>query len=342
MAKLVKLADIAKQVGVSTVTVSKALSGQKGVSEDMREKIQAIADELGYKQPSVARKLKMAENYTLGVIVAEKYMDKYDSFYWRMYQLVAQTAVDMGSFTMVEIVTIDAENNLELPKLTSAARMDGYIIIGRMNDEYIRYLKTNLNHPYIFMDFADDDRNMDAVLSDGYHGGYHMTNYLFELGHREIGYVGSVECTDSIADRYFGYVKSLAEHGAQVRNDWIVADRNSKTGAIDPVNEFKLPKIMPTAFFCNSDLSASFFIKKLREKGYKVPEDISVVGYDNYLYPGLCDIKITSYDVDMSAMGRKVIETLIHRIRGDEYVRGIHVVEGKLVEKESAISRKIK
>ena len=80
MAKAVKLADIAEQLGVSTVTVSKALSGQKGVSEAMREKIKQLADELGYKQPSAVKKEKSVKSYNIGVLVSEKYLGEYASF----------------------------------------------------------------------------------------------------------------------------------------------------------------------------------------------------------------------------------------------------------------------
>ena len=86
MAKAVKLADIAEQVGVSTVTVSKALSGQKGVSEEMREKIKNLAEELGYRSPSETKRQSAEKQYNIGVLIQEVYLDKYDSFYWKMYQ----------------------------------------------------------------------------------------------------------------------------------------------------------------------------------------------------------------------------------------------------------------
>ena len=86
MAKAVKLADIAERVGVSTVTVSKALSGQKGVSEEVREKIRSIAEELGYQQPSAARKSQNQKSYNIGILISERFLDKYESFYWQMYQ----------------------------------------------------------------------------------------------------------------------------------------------------------------------------------------------------------------------------------------------------------------
>ena len=99
MAKAVKLADIAEQVGVSTVTVSKALSGQKGVSEEMREKIKNLAEELGYRSPSETKRQSAEKQYNIGVLIQEVYLDKYDSFYWKMYQEVNKRAVSRGCFT---------------------------------------------------------------------------------------------------------------------------------------------------------------------------------------------------------------------------------------------------
>ena len=97
---------------------------------------------------------------------------------------------------------------------------------------------------------------------------------------------------------------------------------------------------MPTAFVCNCDLSASQLIKKLKEKGYRVPEDISVVGFDNYLYPGLCDVEITTYEVDMKEMARKSINNLLRKISGEYYKQGITIVEGHIVLKDSVRRKK--
>ena len=92
---------------------------------------------------------------------------------------------------------------------------------------------------------------------------------------------------------------------------------------------------MPTAFVCNCDLTASFLIKKLRAAGYRVPEDVSVVGYDNYLFPGLCDVAITTYEVDMKEMARRAIQNLTKKISGENYRQGICIAEGHLVIKDS-------
>lgn len=94
-------------------------------------------------------------------------------------------------------------------------------------------------------------------------------------------------------------------------------------------------KEQPTAYVCNSDLTASKVIKKLEEQGHRVPEDFSVVGFDNYLYPGLCDVDITTYEVDMKEMARKTIHVLLKKMNGERYRQGISIVEGHLVMKNS-------
>ena len=122
MAKAVKLADIAERLSVSTVTVSKALSGQKGVSEEMREKIKSLAEELGYQQPSARKSQNTGNSYNIGVLIATRYMGLYESFYWQMYQQVATKAVSKGCFTLMEAVGEKEEKNGTVPILINNFR----------------------------------------------------------------------------------------------------------------------------------------------------------------------------------------------------------------------------
>lgn len=335
MAKAVKLADIAEMVGVSTVTVSKALSGQKGVSDEVREKIKQLAEELGYQPPS-AQKKEVHKSYNIGVIIADRYLDKYDSFYWQMYQQLATKAVMKECFTMMEAITPKMEQEQELPKLIQEQKVDGLVVIGKVKDAYLNYLESHISIPMICLDFCNERKDMDAVISDSYYGAYQLTNYLFDMGHRKIAYVGTLLSTGSITDRYLGYVKSLLEHGVTPESKWLIEDRRKEDYIIDDELFLQIPfEDMPTAFFCNCDLTASILIKKLATNGYRVPEDVSVVGYDNYLFPGLCDVEITTYEVDVKEMVRRTINTLIKKMNKEKYRHGIYIVEGNLVEKES-------
>lgn len=335
MAKAVKLADIAERVGVSTVTVSKALSGQKGVSEEVREKIHSIAKELGYQQPSAARKSQNQKSYNIGILISERFLDKYESFYWQMYQSVATRATAKECFTMLEVIGMAEEENGRLPKLVQERKVDGVIVIGKMMDDYLQHLNTEAGIPVIYLDYYNGREASDSVISNSYYGTYELTYYLYRMGHRKIAYVGTLLAMESITDRYFGYQKALLELGLEQKKEWVLDDRHIETGEIDTVNMLQIPKDMPTAFVCNCDLTASFLIKKLKDNGYRVPEDISVVGFDNYLYPGLSDIQITTYEVDLKEIAKKAVYNMISKISNENYKPGIHIVEGHMVLKES-------
>ncbi len=331
MAKSVRMADIAKQLGVSTVTVSKALSDQKGVSEEMRGKIKALAEEMGYKS-STALKNEAKRSYNIGLVVLETYIEKYSSFYWEFYQKINISASKENCFVILEVLEANSERDLIIPKMVQEKKIDGLMILGRLTTEYLIMLQKKADIPVVYMDFYDQKAMADSVISNSFYGAYNITSYLFERGHRKIGFVGTLLATESITDRYLGYVKAMMENGEYPKKEWLIQDRESHIRIFE---KLELPQDMPTAFVCNSDLTASGLIKTLNEKGYRVPEDISVVGYDDYLYPGLCDIGITTYSVDMERMAQVGSEILMQRIEGSTLPCSMQVVEGKLVLKES-------
>ena len=235
----------------------------------------------------------------------------------------------------MEPISLEAEKNNIMPKLVTDKRVDGIIVMGRLSWEYLDYLNENCTIPIIYLDFCDNKKEADTVISDSYYGAYRLANYLFEMGHTRIGYIGTVLATGSITDRYMGYLRAMMEHGCDVKPEWIIADREREHGSIDPEKYICLPNKLPTAFVCNCDLAASYLIRKLEAHGLKVPQDISVVGYDNFIYPGMCDVGITTYEVDIKEMARRAVHTLIKKISGEDYRHRVYIVEGQLVIKES-------
>lgn len=334
MVKSVKLADIAAELDVSIVTVSKALSGQKGVSEELRKKIKELADEMGYVPLHSAQKNK-TKSYTIGLISLEHYFAKFASFYWKMYQEVTTKAVKKSCFTMLEVVSAADEAALEPPKLLQEERVDGIIIIGKPKKEYLKMLYQYKRVPMVFLDFYDDEQICDSVISSSYIGSYQMTNYLIEKGHKRIGYVGTLMYTESITDRYFGYCKALMESNIEIRKEWVIPDRDMQKGIIGMEYVFELPHDMPTAFVCNNDITAYALIQTLEKAGYRVPEDISVVGYDDYLYPEYGDSRITTYAVDMGEMSKIAIKSLIKKIENIVYDERIHTVPGRIIVRDT-------
>ena len=192
-------------------------------------------------------------------------------------------------------------------------------------------MKKHTDVPVIFLDFYDKELAKDAVIADNFYGMYLMTGYLFEQGFTKMAYVGSIHVTSSIMDRYCGFYKAQLEHGQVLPEEWLIEDRDEKGVSIN----IKLPEHMPEAFVCNCDLTAGNLIVELEKQGYRVPEDISVVGFDNYLYPGFPDKKITSYEVNTQVMVKVALEKALKQIKNPASGRGLSVVSGKIVEKES-------
>lgn len=333
----VRLADIAEKVGVSTVTVHNALAGNKGVSDEIRAKIHHMAAELGYQPASSdsGQEKDLGEFKKIGVIIAENYLANYSTYYWKMYQELALIATQKHCYTTIEVLTKEAEKKtFELPGIIKGRSVDGLIIIGEINKRYIENLKKKTNIPLVFLDFYDKELAKDAVIADNFYGMYLMTELLFEQGFEEIAFIGSVYATSSIMDRYLGFMKSMMQHRKNVPSEWLIEDRD-EMGQV----AFELPKRLPKAFVCNCDLVAGMLAVKLNENGYRVPEDVSIVGFDNYLYPGFADMKITTYEVNTKAMTKAAVDKILKRLKNPNVGRSLEIVSGHIIKKSSVKMR---
>lgn len=324
----IKLKDIAEIVGVSTVTVSNALSGKKGVSQEVRERIESVAREMGY---DFSRYEKKETGARIGVVASHHYVEIGNSFYWAMYQQVVYAASKNHSVTMLEILDMEIQNTKELPKLLKEKAVDGLIVIGWMFEPYIRYLVKISEVPVVLLDFRVRGSRCDTVMSGNFVGMYKVTRYLLEKGHRDIAFVGSILANENLMDRYYGYKKALLEAGIRERKEWILEDRDLITGQ----KRFELPELMPTAFACSGDLTAQWVYEALKEKGYRIPQDISLIGYDNYLPWHHLSQELTSYNVDMKRMAAMAVKRLLSKNRGGERYYGTRYIDSYIVERSS-------
>ena len=328
--KAVTMSDIAKAMNVSTVTVSKALGDRDGVSAELRERIKQKATEMGYRVHAGTHGAKDGLTYNIGIIVAKHFISDASSFYWIVYRYIVELLLKLNYYGMLEVVN-DHNGMEEIPNSVLDHKVDGLIVLGQLSDEYISKL---ISHqlPTVFLDFYGSREDADAVLSDNFYGAYMLTSHLIENGHRRIGFLGSIGSTSSIQDRYLGYYKALLENRIPLRQDWVIGDRSNES---DIFPEFTLPQDMPTAFVCNCDETAYKLVNQLKNAGYSVPEDISVVGYDNHIYSTICNPRLTTIDVNSRVMSTEAVDIILHKIRDVNYRRGRTLVTGKLVRRES-------
>ena len=327
MAKEVTLSDIAKICGTSIVTVSKALSNKKGMNIELRERIKKTAAGMGY----VPAKSSDVGTNTVGVLIPEKFMNPNGSFYWAMYNALVKELDTHDYYCILETLSQENEDALVMPKLITDNRAYSLISLGQVSSKYAGELNKNIQ-PLLLLDYYLPDEEIDSVISNGFKGSYRITNYLYSMGHRKIGFVGSVRATSSIMDRYMGFMRSMMEKGLDIRKEWVLNDRD-ESGSMDIKIAF--PSELPTAFVCNCDETAYMVIKQLKEKGIKIPEDISVVGYDNYLISEVCEPPITTISVKADQMAEKAVNALLERIAVPDKTVTSLSVDGELVEKES-------
>jgi DNA-binding LacI/PurR family transcriptional regulator len=336
----ITLSDIAEKLGVSSVTVSKALSGKKGVSNELREKIENLADEMGYVRKGKSDSVR--KNKVIGVIVAERYLDHSQSYYWRIYQELSLLSNQKKIFTLLEVVNKAAEKEKVTPNLVRQNNADGIIILGAFDVSYLRMLRETVDVPLLSLDSVYEEIAGDAVIADNILGGYEIAGYLLKMGHKKLGFVGTMNVTPSIDGRYIGMCKQLSASGISVeygKNPIVVEDRDAD-GNIGAEGTFKLPdkKQMPTAFFCNCDVSALLLIERLSRKGYRVPEDVSVIGFDNYVPDMKEGLSLASYKMDIGEMASKAIELMIQRIDYPDTPYSSAMIRGSLVIGESVKS----
>ncbi|MBE6842682.1 MAG: LacI family DNA-binding transcriptional regulator [Oscillospiraceae bacterium] len=334
MKKEIRMVDIAESLNVSVVTVSNALNDREGVSPELRAAIKKAADELGYKYTVNEKIIPKIENRNIGIVMSERFVGEKGTFYWRLCQETSKELLKKNLFAINETLSKEDEKACVLPKIISENKVSGLIVLGQIRRSYIEML---IKHdiPMIFLDFYDKHYSVDSVVTDNFYGMYLLTDYLIENGHRSIGFVGNVNATSSIQDRYLGYVKALMENEIDMPLDNIpkVIDDRDEFGL--NLKELKFPEQMPTAFVCNCDETAFRVITALKSKGLRVPEDISVVGFDNFIVSDVCDPPITTVEVNMKAMAEETVETMIRKLENKKYKSGRKIILGKLILKES-------
>lgn len=325
--------DIAESLGVSIVTVSKALSGKEGVGDALREQINEKANELGYITKSEQKKAELS-NPNIAIVISERFISD-NAFYFKVYQKMIMELSLNGFIGILELIRIEDEDAGELPKVVRMNTADQVIIIGEMKMAFLEsLLKSGVK--MIFFDFENEEFDVDSVIGDNVTGGYAMTRYLANNGYKKIGFVGNYYATRSILDRLVGSLKYKLAKSLPHSDDWILWDRDSNGKYID----IKLPEDLPEAFFCNCDEVAYRMIRTLEDAGYKVPQDIAIVGYDDYAPVVPEGVALTTYKVDVDEMIHQCIHIVKQRSIDLSYRRGIILVHGELVERETVKRKK--
>jgi len=330
MKEKINMANIAEMFNVSIVTVSKALNDKDGVSDELRAKIKETAERIGYRPNHAAKSLKTQKVYNIGVLIANRYVDSQEAYYFSVCGEIIKKLMMQSYSGIMEILMPEDELNRKMPHMYLERKVDGIIVLGQLEENYLRSLE-NIDIPMIYMDFYVNYSNVDSIISDNFFSSYQLTVSLLEQGHKEVGFIGNIHSTSSIQDRYLGYYKALLEHDMDVNFDYIVSDRDG----LGELIEIDLPKKMPSAFVANCDQVAYKLIQTLKKNGYQVPEDVSVVSFDNTIYSTIAEPKITTVDNNVEAMVQTATKIIIKKIKNPTRTYGRVPIKGKIITRGS-------
>ena len=325
----VKLKDIAELLDVSIVAVSKALNDKEGISAELRARVKETALQLGYESVVLKHKSTLIAK-TVVVVLDETVLSSINmtqAFYLEFFKNISAVLQKNNYFTQLILLNGDDQSLKAAIKNSNVA---GVIFLGEISRNYIIRVQ-NASLPIILVDFYDKNVDAHSVVTDNLSGSYELTRLLIKKGHSKIGFVGRVNATSSIRDRYMGFYKAMVKNNYGVKDEWIINDRTEKNVYID----IELPQELPTAFVCNSDRAAYGVINELKKRGKRVPEDISVVGFDNDIFALVSQPKLTTIAVNSEQMSAKAVELLLALINNVEFSNNCYAIAGKLIERDS-------
>ncbi len=346
----VTLVDVAKKANVSPSTVSRVINKKKKISFKTKKKVLKVIDELGYAPPN--RKIKSIESKTrkVGIIFYDRFNTNSLStapFYNEVIKGVEQSLKDSYQIVFNTISGEVGKDTNIIRNITMDPQIYGLILVGYdIEDEVILHIKEN-NIPLVLVDNDYWSEKVDCIVNDNIDGAYKMTNYLIELGHSKIAFIsGSMEHI-SLKERYVGYKKALKDANIKLdSNITVFCEKslltvNDGCDAVSSLIEQLERNSYPTAIFAVNDELAIGAMKAVKNTGLSIPEDISVVGFDDirmaeHIIPSLTTVRI--FKLEMGRLTGKRLYDLMHN-QNTRPIKSILSVEMVIRESTGPVTR---
>lgn len=342
--KRVTMKDIADKLHLSVNAVSLALNDKTGVGEETRRLILNTAEEMGYLDQSV----KYTQNYSnknICVLLKNRFFRDF-RFYGRVLLGIEEEAKKAGYDVFFS--SFEAE---EVPICIENRKVAGIIAVGKIGDSFLNRLK-EYRIPIVLADYNSLEEKVDCIMSDNKLGSYKMTSYLYEKGFRKIGYVGDLSYSPSTRERFYGYQEAIQNYLNRTMPQETMA-YIEQYSILTKIEEYvihqnrdalyakfiEMPE-KPEAFICSNDELAILLMKVLQEHGYRIPEDIAVVGFDDIEPAKMVTPSLTTVHVRRKTMGQNATKRLLYRIANpkapiETIVMGVDIVERDSATKQS-------
>ncbi len=307
----VTISDVARAAGVSVPTVSKVINGRYGVAAGTVQRVQQVIDDLGYESSLVARTLRSRETGVIGILVAD-----FEPFSTELLK-GASRAVRASGYELVAYSAGGSGREQPGWERRYLNRLSGTLIDGAVLVTPT-VVDVGFAAPVVAVDPHAGHPDMPTVLSDNLHGAVLATEHLLQLGHRRIGFLAGRPDLESSALRERGYRDALHRHGIPVEESLIRVGEYEAESAARAAKELLDVPDPPTAVFAANDLSALQTMAVAASLGIDVPQDLSVVGFDNVPESALARPSLTTIEQHIQSMGFHAVHMLLKLIAGGE------------------------
>jgi LacI family transcriptional regulator len=337
-----KIEDIARLANVSKSAVSLAINGKPGISEDTRNKILKIAKEHGY----IPRTNKLQSlpsttvNHTLRFVactnsgIVHEQFNQLPFFMELIHYLEKHTRTNGYSLLYSTVPINELESGLA--QLESDHETDGIILLGTNLPEDLIRLISAKQQKLVVIDTCYETLNANFILMNNFMGAYQAARHLIELGHKRIGYVQSTSRIYNFNERQRGFLRALEEAYLTLRDeDIFTAAPTDITVQEEFINAVRQRSDLPTALFCECDYIAISVIKSLHELGIRVPDDISIIGFDNIQESMVIMPELTTVHVEKERIAEVAVKTLIGIIENNDPISMKTLIDTRIISRNS-------
>ncbi|HET7657546.1 MAG TPA: LacI family DNA-binding transcriptional regulator [Bacillales bacterium] len=333
----VTIRDVAKLANVAPSTVSRVIADHPRISGATKKRVRKAMADLGYHPNYNARSLVNKSTQTIGVVMPSSGDKVFQNpFFPEVIRGISTKAHEDQYGLYLTTGSNEQEIYEGVAGMIQGGRVDGIVLLySRIDDRIFDYLEEN-SLPFVVIGkpFRQADQ-ITHIDNDNFKASSELTEYLIRLNHTRIGFVGGDLNLVVTVDRLTGYEKAIRSAGLPYRNDYIVHEEFLKEGGSEAVKELMMLDSPPTGLVVSDDLMALGILNTLDEMGIKVPEDISVVSFNNLLMAEISTPSLTSMEIHIFQLGYEAVDALIEKIKHPETLAKRITVPHHLVERNS-------
>ena len=320
----VRAKDIAKKLGVSEATVSLVLNNKPGVGDKTREMVMKEIEGMGYESNIKIKPAASSKNIRFILFKSHGLVVGDTPFFSRLIESIEGQARDNGFNIVISYLNRDMLSEDYISQLSQDENMAGIMLLATemSREDVIAFSEVNL--PVLVLDNSFEDMDIDCVQIDNVQGVKNAVRHLVQCGHEEIGYLRSSAEINNFEQRYMGFISSLAECGLEFSPERVICIEPTIEGAYRDMKAYlDSGRKPPKALFADNDILAVGASRALKEAGYSLPQDVSVVGFDDMPYCTMMRPQLTTVRVNNAGMGGVAIRRLSDAIsnKADETVK---------------------